>query len=411
MKLIYKLMLINLVWTTAVTLLFGGIFTVTNTNDVGAGSLRQALLDVNVSGDSENTILFNISGMSPHIITPATFLPTIVKKVTIDGYSQQGAKPATINTKAVIKIEINGFGIDAVGIAFNTGAENSIVRGLSIYNFQEEGIFSQCNNINIFGNFIGLTSLGSAAGNGDGVGIHGVNSVIIGSKNPADKNIIANNRGDGVDVRNNCKNNQIIGNTIEKNGNNGITFRSGSSNNIASCNLIVGNKDAGIEVIGPASISNSLLSNSCFGNTNKGIFLKNGGNNNQVAPILINAKVSDKTILISGKLKAAENTLYRVEFFKNEVDRGIVTEGKTFIGNKIVKTNGSGKVVFNICLALVTTMEQFVSATATRIVGNQLSHTSEHSLNKKFMQGASNESALSVAVYLKYGNYNDYPCK
>ena len=44
-------------------------FTVINTNDAGPGSLRQAILDANALGGTDN-IDFNIPGAVPHTIQP-----------------------------------------------------------------------------------------------------------------------------------------------------------------------------------------------------------------------------------------------------------------------------------------------------------------------------------------------------
>src|SRR5438552_13328016 len=64
-------------------------FTVTNTNDSGAGSLRQAILDANeITGT--DTITFNIPGSGVHTISPLSALPTITGAVTIDGTTQPG---------------------------------------------------------------------------------------------------------------------------------------------------------------------------------------------------------------------------------------------------------------------------------------------------------------------------------
>ncbi|MFN2384867.1 MAG: hypothetical protein ABR576_01010 [Thermoanaerobaculia bacterium] len=64
-------------------------FTVTNTADTGAGSLRQAILDANAAGGPD-AIHFAIPGGGPHSITPVTVLPTISSPVTIDGTTQPG---------------------------------------------------------------------------------------------------------------------------------------------------------------------------------------------------------------------------------------------------------------------------------------------------------------------------------
>lgn len=63
-------------------------FTVTNTNDTGAGSLRQAIDDANNNANPSDMdiIDFNIAGSGVHKITLASDLPYINEKVTIDGY-------------------------------------------------------------------------------------------------------------------------------------------------------------------------------------------------------------------------------------------------------------------------------------------------------------------------------------
>ena len=69
------------------------IFTVTNTNDSGAGSLRQAITDANAAG-ANDTIAFNIAGGGVKKIAPLTPLPTILgitnNALTIDGTTQPG---------------------------------------------------------------------------------------------------------------------------------------------------------------------------------------------------------------------------------------------------------------------------------------------------------------------------------
>jgi hypothetical protein len=53
--------------------LAAGTFTVTNTNDTGAGSLRQAILDANAAAGAD-TIVFAIPGSGVHTIAPASAL-------------------------------------------------------------------------------------------------------------------------------------------------------------------------------------------------------------------------------------------------------------------------------------------------------------------------------------------------
>src|SRR5437867_1674124 len=85
------------------------LLTVTNTEDSGPGSLRQALLDANNTPGPDN-IHFSIPGPGPHTITPETDLPAISGPVTIDGYTQAGASPNTLpnGNNAVLAIEVDG---------------------------------------------------------------------------------------------------------------------------------------------------------------------------------------------------------------------------------------------------------------------------------------------------------------
>src|SRR2546430_14702474 len=73
-------------------------FTVTTTNDTGAGSLRQAIADANANGaDGTNMIQFAITDPPAGVrtITPASALPFITTPVIVDGYTQAGSRPNT----------------------------------------------------------------------------------------------------------------------------------------------------------------------------------------------------------------------------------------------------------------------------------------------------------------------------
>src|SRR2546423_2326830 len=90
-------------------------FTVTNTNDSGAGSLRQAILDANKTTTAD-TINFAI-GSGAKTITPLSHLPGVEQPLTIDGTTQPGFAGKPI-------IEINGasagsgaYGLKLIGSA------------------------------------------------------------------------------------------------------------------------------------------------------------------------------------------------------------------------------------------------------------------------------------------------------
>src|SRR5262245_43946937 len=68
------------------------LFWVTNTNDAGAGSLRQAILDANAEPDTgfADMIFFDIPGDGVHTITPLTELPPLTGPTDVAGVTQPG---------------------------------------------------------------------------------------------------------------------------------------------------------------------------------------------------------------------------------------------------------------------------------------------------------------------------------
>ncbi len=113
-------------------------FVVTNTNDSGAGSLRQMILDANANAGAD-TITFDIPGSGVHTISPLTPLPVITEAVTIDGYSQPGASESTVGLgvapDARLLIELSGDAVEAPGpvpAGLELRGPNSTVKGLVI---------------------------------------------------------------------------------------------------------------------------------------------------------------------------------------------------------------------------------------------------------------------------------------
>ncbi len=187
-------------------------FLVSNTNDSGPGSLRQAILDANARSGTD-FIKFNIPGSGVHTIRPLTPLPVITSPVTIDGYSQPGSSPNTlaVGDNAVLLIELDGTSSANTNIpGIHISAGNSIVQGLIIGHLGfGAGILLDTNGGNLIaGNFIGTNASGtSAAGNIWGVRIASENTTpllpsadlkgssnnVIGGTTPAARNLISGN--------------------------------------------------------------------------------------------------------------------------------------------------------------------------------------------------------------------------
>ncbi|MCB1471263.1 MAG: DUF4347 domain-containing protein, partial [Rhizobiaceae bacterium] len=154
-------------------------FTVTNTNDSGAGSLRQAIIDANALGGAD-TITFNISTADPGYVDPTpgsplsgdeywsisilTQLDTITDTVVLDATSQSGYVSSPV-------IELNGVSSNgANGLRLGAGSDNSVIRGFAINRFDLDGIglSGNTNGIQIVGNYIGTDITGTIGlGNGD----------------------------------------------------------------------------------------------------------------------------------------------------------------------------------------------------------------------------------------------------
>src|SRR5947199_10375516 len=78
-----------LVLLTASLTALAGTITVTNVNDSGPGSFRQAILDGNVASPPL-VINFNIPPGGAQTITPLSPLPNITNSVTLDATTQPG---------------------------------------------------------------------------------------------------------------------------------------------------------------------------------------------------------------------------------------------------------------------------------------------------------------------------------
>jgi hypothetical protein len=271
-------------------------FTVTNTNNSGAGSLRQAMTDANTTSGVD-TINFSIGSGNQQII-PTSSLPPIIHPVIIDGTTQPGWSNVPL-----IEISGQGAGAGAVGIRITGGSgggSGSTIKGLIINRFSANGIFLDSSNNTIQGNYIGTTADGmAAAGNGtEGVAVFSSlpgtssNNNIIGGTAAVNRNVISGNRS-GVVINaqdgGTTTGNVIQGNYIGTNatgtagiGNNGdgvLLNDSQGQGNLTSnilggttgttpggactgaCNVISGNNANGVGIWHSDAQNNSVLGN------------------------------------------------------------------------------------------------------------------------------------------------------
>jgi hypothetical protein len=379
-------------------------FTVINTKDSGAGTLRQAMFDANITPGAD-VINFNIAGTGVKTITPTTALPKITEAVTINGYSQPGAHPNTkaIGSDAVLKIELSGGSAGAVDGLWIT-ASNSTVKGLAINRWYRgiriEGSASTGNRV--VGNYLGTDASGTQdlSNTAAGVYLAGPDNV-VGGATAGERNVISGNESVGVHVAY-SSGNRIVGNYVGTdatgtkdlgNADVGVNVTRASSTiggvTAGERNLISGNHGVGVGIEGASATGNRILSNSIFANGLLGIDLGGDGttandpgdpdtgpNYLQNKPVLYSAKKNAAgTTTIRGTLDSTPGKTFKVQFFSNP--KG-TDEGKTLLGSTNVLTDGSGKASFAFSTKKEIRLGQNITATATGEYG-----TSEFSAPKK----------------------------
>lgn len=395
-------------------------------------TLRAAIEQANALPEADN-ITFAIPGDGPHIIAPASDLPSITQPVTIDGYTETldettpaAPNTATVGTNAKLRVELRGgnAGSGSSGLTIlGSSPSNSVVRGLVINNFTRGiGVLENVSNeqptgVKIEGNFIGTDASGTVdQGNSDeGVVVVG-SANIIGGDTSDKRNLISGNDDNGIEI-DSPEENRVEGNLIGTkangtkplgNGSDGVRLSFNSSNNTVgdddasdgttnAANTIAFNGSDGVGVI--VGTGNRVLSNSIHSNGGLGIDLaggtedangvtKNdkkdpdtGSNDLQNFPVLTRATTKGTTTTIKGTLNSTPSTTFTIQFFSNpKKDTSGFGEGRTFLGEKTnVTTDGDGNATFTFVPPQRVPRGQFITATATDPEGN----TSEFSAVRK----------------------------
>ena len=244
------------------------VFTVTNTNDAGAGSLRDALTQSN-NHAGVDTIAFNISA-STKVIRPASPLPEVWDPATIDGTTQPG-----FAGKPLVQVDGTNAGTKANGFKLWGG---STLRGLSVTNFAVDGVDllsrgKLAGNV-VRGMWIGLNLAGQVAGNyGQSLLIWKSPNNVVGGINAADRNVISGSRSHGtlgvLIMGSAATNNRIEGNYIgtdptgafaRPNAGTGVGLQD-APNNVIARNLISGNGEDGILIFKSGAKGNAVQGN------------------------------------------------------------------------------------------------------------------------------------------------------
>ena len=384
-------------------------FTVNRTGDASDRNINNSVCDVSPTRGNQCTlraaiqeandtpgpdvIRFNIgSTSSVKTISPASPLPIITEDVTIDGYTQRGARANTLaeGNNAVLKVQLNGTNAgDANGLMIT--ASNSTIKGLVINRFEAHGVLifkslsgSVFNKVE--GNFIGTNADGTAdLGNGvAGVSVGGVSDNTIGGTDPGARNVISGNGDDGVRItESTATGNEVLGNFIGTtasgsgdlgNTGEGVFIENGSANTIGDTesgarNVISGNGDDGVEINKSGSsgatannvegnfIGTTASGSGDLGNTGDGVFIGNGSANT-----------------IGGTASGARNVI------SGNGDHGVRIVGTGATGNEVLgnfigtTADGTGDLGnrngVNISIASNNTIGGTTSASRNVISGN-----------------------------------------
>lgn len=265
---------------------------VTNVNDSGPGSLRQAILDANANPGSD-TINFNITGPSLKI-QPQLGLPDIIDPVVIDGSTQPGFSGAPI-------VELNGSMSAVRGLLVS--APGSTIRSLVINGFSLGGIIiaTDGGGSHVEGCYIGTDVTGKIAipNTGAGVSVFSSNNVIGGTTLSA-RNVISGNGEAGVRVRLFCcmGANPISGNVIQGNYI-GVT---------AQGDKALGNGREGVDV--STSAGDVAVSNTLIGGTTPGAGNVISGNN--FDGILIGSFTTTSTTVQGNRIGTSANGMAKI---------------------------------------------------------------------------------------------------
>ncbi len=281
-------MALGLFATASFKMATAATYTVVNTNDSGTGSLRQAVLDANLTPIADE-IHFAIPGAGVKTISLLSQLSAITSSLTIDGFTQPGASANTLNTNegglnTVLQIELTGSG----GFyGFYTDTNNGViltVQGLNMHGFSGcllGAASAGTSQVRSFGNYLCSNIEGSAiaAGAATGFGVSAQRSAsFIGGDLPSQRNLISACDSHGVRVDGNA---QIRGNLIGTDSSAMLALGNGFNSNLPG--VMIYNTEATITIGGAESTSRNLIS----GNHTFGIGIRNQSANTHYANIKI----------------------------------------------------------------------------------------------------------------------------
>ncbi len=272
-------------WETAGTLgdlVFSGQppapnkYTVTNTNDSGPGSLRQAILDAeNHSGT--DSVLFRIpttdagydAAAGVWTIRLSSYLALIKRATIVDAGSQARFLGYDANPAGP---EILLLGANAtISSGINISGNANEIRGFCLQNFKQQFIMIQGDSNRISKCYLGTDATGMRriANTADGIVVYSGNYNVIGGDNQ-ERNVMAGLHGGGVVIKIESRYNRVVGNYIGINAAGTDTLsnyrgvevtRNSSQNVVGPGNVVSGNRQRGVAFTIDGCDSNKVIGN------------------------------------------------------------------------------------------------------------------------------------------------------
>jgi hypothetical protein len=373
--------------------------TVTRTDDFSSGSglsLRQAINALNgntgcgfQSGSgpvcaiqfdlprTQLTFQGRVLFMPPAPITITQALPVVQRPVVIDGATQPGfvVQPLVVVRGQSVVVSGQNRPPSFEGLVIAGG--NSTIRGLEIDNF------AQGLAVTSSGNAIVGSSIGTGAGNGEGIEVRSGNNTSIGGSSPADRNVISGNLHDGVILIGGAGA-RVVGNligiardgtTAQANLASGVEIQTSGANNVVGgtdpglANTIAFNTHAGV-FVNTSGGGDAVRANSIFANGGSGIV----SNGLQRAPSLTSATstfigtgspLTGMTLTpvtnVQGTVSGTPNTTVTVDWFDNSsCDASGAGEGQSFVGSVPVAIGATGSTTVH-----ATWFRSFTQVTVT----------------------------------------------
>jgi parallel beta-helix repeat protein len=343
---------------------------VTNTNDSGAGSLRQAILNVD-SGKGGDTITFDIGGGGVQTIQPASALPVITQAVTIDGTTQPGysGTPLIVLNGNLFADGSNGYGLEAT-------ASNVTIRGLDINGFTGAQIRLQSSGGDVItGDYLGTDVTGTTAVQGSpftanvGLFVFSPNNT-IGGATATDRNLISGNYFgiyvSGTDATGNVVQGNYVGTDVT--GDKPLANTSGiqvaASYNTFRDNVISGNSGG---MSSEDSVGNVIQGN-LIGTDPTGTKAVPNGSGLGISSDL-NDTIGGTTVGDGNIISGNTNVGLNLEGNLNSLPPGLVIEGNS-IGTDITGTKALGNATGIVVGTANVTIGGSVAGAGNLISGN-----------------------------------------